>query len=470
MMTRIFSQSAAAVALCCSISQGALGQLSLSLEQAQTLGVEQAYAMQRVRIDVEVARRNVKELLATGLPQVNTSFDFNHFLDIPTQVAPADAFGFPPYLIDFLGDVSAETQVPLNAPPPEPISEFQFGTTQTMTVGVSASQLLFSGSYLVGVKAAKVLADAKALAVDATEVETRRVVADAYVTALAALANVETLDRALSLVTSSEQELRVLADEGFVESVDADQLTLTRQSLEQQRQTAELQAAFSKKLLLFQCGLDVNEPVMLTDNLVALTSVAVPVAVSSDLNLDANPVLEEQRNYLALAELDVLNRRAEGLPQVAAFYSNSAQAFRDPDFPALEEDGKWYPSQIVGVSVNMPIWTSFGGRQRVEKAKLAVLTAESGLAQMESAARLEFDNARATFLDAQTSLTNAKHQRDLASRILTRIELGHKEGVRSSFELNTAQNQLLEAEGNLIGAQFAWLTAQQRLIASNPRP
>ena len=65
-----------------------------------------------------------------------------------------------------------------------------------MTVGVNASQLLFSGSYLVGVKAAKVLADAKALAVDATEVETRRLVADAYVTALAAVANVETLDRA----------------------------------------------------------------------------------------------------------------------------------------------------------------------------------------------------------------------------------------------------------------------------------
>ena len=61
-------------------------------------------------------------------------------------------------------------------------------------------------------------------------------------------------------------------------------------------------------------------------------------------------------------------------------------------------------------------------------------------------------------------------QRDLANRILTRIELGHQEGVRSSFELNTAQNQLLEAEGNLIGAQLAWLTAQQRLIASNPRP
>ena len=450
MKTRIFSQSASAVALCCSLSQGAVAQLSLSLEQAQTLGVEQAYAMQRARIDVEVARRDVKELLATGLPQVNASFDFNHFLDIPTQVAPASQL-----------DPSL---------PEDLVLPLSFGMTQSATAGLSASQLVFSGSYLVGLKASQVFADAKDLAVDATEVETRRLVAEAYVTALAAAANVETLDRALALVTSSEQELRALAEEGLMESVDADQLQLTRQSLEQQLNTARLQAELTKKLLLFQCGLEVDEEVLLTDNLSALTASSVPEAMQSSLNVNSNPGLEEQRRYVALAELDVMNRRAEGLPQVAAFYSNSAQTFRDPAFPVLAEQAEWYPAQVVGVSVSMPIWTSFGGRQRVEKAKLAVLTAESGLAQMESAARLEFDNARATFLDAQAALTNAEQQRDLASRILTRIELGHKEGVRSSFELNTAQNQLLEAEGNLIGAQLAWLTAKQRLIASNPRP
>ena len=245
---------------------------------------------------------------------------------------------------------------------------------------------------------------------------------------------------------------------------------MTRQALAQQLNTARLQADLTKKLLLFQCGLEVDGTVTLTDSLEGLTAQSVPEAMQSQLNLAANPALEEQRRYVALAELDVLNRRAEALPQVAAFYSNSSQTFRDPDFPVLEDQANWYPSQIVGLSVNMPIWTSFGGRQRVEKAKLAVLTAESGLSQMESAARLEFDNARATFLDAQAALSNAKEQRALADNILTRIEAGHKEGVRSSFELNTAQNQLLEAEGNLIGAQLAWLTAQQRLIASNPRP
>lgn len=433
-----------------SLTLGSVAQRELSLVKAQTLGAENAYAMQRARIDVQVAQRDVKELLATGLPQVNASFEFNHFLDIPTQVAPASSFD---------PDLPADLVLPLS-----------FGMTQSASAGVSASQLIFSGSYLVGLKASQVFADAKALALDATEVETRRVVAEAYVTALAAGANVETLDRALTLVSSSEQELRELANEGLVESVDADQVQLTRQTLEQQLATARLQAELTKQLLLFQCGLDVDEDVVLTDDLEALTAVAVPEAVQATLNLSGIPALEEQRRYLALAELDVQNRRAEGLPQIAAFYSNSAQTFRDPDFPSLAENNEWYPAQLVGLSVNMPIWTSFGGKQRVEKAKLQVLTAESGLEQMESAARLEHANAKATFLDAQAALGTAKAQRDLANRILTRIESGHKEGVRSSFELNTAQNQLLEAEGNLIGAQLAWLTAQQRLIASNPRP
>ena len=450
MKTSLIHRSVMAVACILGTSLAAQAQLTLSLKQAQDLGADRAYAMQRARIDVDVAKRDVKELLATGLPQVRASFDFNHFLDIPTQVVPARSF-----------DPGA---------PEDVVLELAFGTTQSATAGLNATQLVFSGSYLVGMKAAQVFADAKALAVDATEVETRRLVSEAYATALAAAANVKTLDRALALVKRSESEVKELVMEGLVESVDADQLQLTRQSLEQQLSTAKLQADLTQKLLLFQCGLEVDVEVTLTDDLATLTSQEVPEALSASLNVEAVPSLEEQRRYVALAELDVMNRRAEGLPQIAAFYSNSAQTFRDPDYPVLEDQSTWYPSQIVGLSVNMPIWTSFGGRQRVEKAKLAVLTAESGLAQMEAAARLEFDNARATFLDAEAAMANAAEQRDLANRILTRIELGHQEGVRSSFELNTAQNQLLEAEGNLIGAQLAWLTAQQRLIASNPRP
>jgi len=451
MMKQTFLYVALGMSLMLGMALGTSAQLSLSMDQAQALGVQHAYDMQRARIDVEVAKRDVKELLATGLPQVNASVDLNHFFDLPVSVVSSRAFN----PMAELGSVN---------------DSLTFGTTQSATAGLQATQLIFSGSYLVGVRAAKVLADAKALSVESTELQTRKAVADAYATALAAEANVETLEKAVVLIAGTEEELRALAQEGLVEAVDADQMQLSRQNVQQQLNTARLQADLTKKLLLFQCGLDVNKGVELTDNLIDLTNESVPSSLLGGMDLALNPRLEEQRQYVALAELDVMNKRAEGLPQVAAFFSSNAQAFRDPELPILKEQAKWYPNQLVGLSINMPIWTSFGGRQRVEKAKLAVLTAESGLAQLESAARLEFDNAKASFLDAQAALGNAEEQRDLASRILTRIELGHKEGVRSSFELNTAQNQLLEAEGNLIGAQLAWLNAQQRLIASNPQP
>ena len=232
MMNPLLGRRLALTLAAVSLTLGSFAQRELSLVKAQTLGAENAYAMQRARIDVQVAKRDVKELLATGLPQVSASFDVNHFLDIPTQVVPASSF-----------DPEA---------PEDLVLELSFGTTQTATAGFNASQLIFSGSYLVGLKASQVFADAKALAVDATEVETRRMVAEAYATALAAEANVEMLDRALTLVKSSEQELRELANEGLVESVDADQLQLTRQALEQQLSTGRLQAELTKQLLLFQ--------------------------------------------------------------------------------------------------------------------------------------------------------------------------------------------------------------------------
>ena len=125
-------------------------------------------------------------------------------------------------------------------------------------------------------------------------------------------ANVATLGKALTLVAQSESELRAMSEEGFLESVDADRLTLTRQTLEQQLGTARLQAELMAKLLLFQCGLPVDSDVGLTDTLEDLTQAEVPAAVQAQLNLATVPSLQEQQQYVALAELDVKNRRAEG--------------------------------------------------------------------------------------------------------------------------------------------------------------
>ena len=134
----------------------------LTLAEAQSLAATRAYSVRYASFDTQEAASNSREIIASGFPQVSGSIEYNRYIDIPTQVSSGDVFGFPDYLTAFLGGVAQATGVPLDAPPADPnaIQEFQFGATQTMTAGITATQLIFSPSYFVGIQAAKAYASA----------------------------------------------------------------------------------------------------------------------------------------------------------------------------------------------------------------------------------------------------------------------------------------------------------------------
>jgi len=77
--------------------------LQVTLAEAQDIALKQAFSMQYARLDKAQAERDVKELLASGLPQINLVADYSQYIDIPTQVVPADAFGLPSYSSHAIG-------------------------------------------------------------------------------------------------------------------------------------------------------------------------------------------------------------------------------------------------------------------------------------------------------------------------------------------------------------------------------
>ncbi len=447
------------------VAASAQAPMKMSLKEAQDLALQHAYAMQYALLDQQVAQRDVKELTATGLPQLTLQADYSNYIDIPTQVVPADAFGFPDYLTEFLGGVSAATGVPINAPAPDPdgLSELQFGNQHTANVGVQASQLVFSGSYFVGLQAARLYAGSREQAIERTADEVRKAVAEAYVAVLGAEANAAVLEEALELVRASRREMEAMLDAGFVDAMGVDQIALAVMDLEQDLAYAQTQAQLVRSLLRFQIGLDPQAQIELTDALdVLIAAESGTELLSRPFQPDALPSLQEQRSYVGLAELDVKNKQAEALPNIAAFYTFQKNAQRS-EFDLFQSGGSWFDVQLAGVNFSMPLWTSFGGKQRVEKARLALIRAETGYAQLEDAARLELETAQAEFADAQARVNNRTRAVDLARSIYDRTDKGVREGVNSSFELNDARNGLLEAQGGLIGAQLAFLNARIRL-------
>ena len=129
-MIRPFSVAIVAWLLVASVE--AQSGVRLTLEEAQSVAGERAYAVRYASIDKDQAASSTRETISSGFPQIGGSIEYNRYLDIPTQVSSGDVFGFPDYLTSFLGGVAQATGVPLDAPPVDPnaIQEFQFGENQ----------------------------------------------------------------------------------------------------------------------------------------------------------------------------------------------------------------------------------------------------------------------------------------------------------------------------------------------------
>jgi outer membrane protein TolC len=110
-------------------------QEAYTLKQAIAFAIENAYSAKNAKSDVVAAKKKVNETTSIGLPQISAEGNFQNFIDIPTQVMPANAF-------NPLADPSLLIPV-------------QFGTKYNTSATITASQLLFDGSYIVGLQAAK---------------------------------------------------------------------------------------------------------------------------------------------------------------------------------------------------------------------------------------------------------------------------------------------------------------------------
>jgi hypothetical protein len=175
--------------------------IRLTLEEAQSIAAERSYTVRYATMDKEEAASSTREIIASGFPQISGAVEYNRYIDIPTQVSSGDAFGFPDYLTTFLGNVSQSTGVPLDAPQvdPDAIQEFQFGAEQTVTAGITATQLIFSPSYFVGIQASRAYASAMEAAESKSVADARRAAGEAYAAALAAKENVGLLKEAASM-------------------------------------------------------------------------------------------------------------------------------------------------------------------------------------------------------------------------------------------------------------------------------
>ncbi|MGZ4117214.1 MAG: TolC family protein, partial [Bacteroidia bacterium] len=218
---------------------------SFSLQQAIDFAMQNQNDIKNAIIDEEIAHKKVNEIMGMGLPQINSSLDVKDFLEIPTSLIPAEFFGGRP------GTFAA----------------IKFGTQYQSTAGFDASQLLFSGDYFLGLKASKVFVELSTKSTQRTKIETSATVSKAYYTVLINQERTKLMDANIARVKKTMDDTKALMDNGFVEKIDYDRLTVTYNNLLTEQEKIQRLLGLGTYLLKYQMGMDINASLTLTDKI-----------------------------------------------------------------------------------------------------------------------------------------------------------------------------------------------------------
>ena len=203
------------------------------------------------------------------------------------------------------------------------------------------------------------------------------------------------------------------------------------------------------KLLM---GFPTASPLLLSETLKELTSEGLfTVKTDQKLNFSNNIDIKIAENNLLSEQYLYKYERSKNLPRLSAFLSGNYTG-NSQTFSFTNPDQKWFGTALFGVSLQVPIFSSFLRKAQSQKAKIKVNQAESSLLETQERVAIEVQAAKNEYeLAVDTYFTN-KDNLDLASRIEQKNQTKYFEGVSSSFELREAQLQLYGAQNNYIKA------------------
>lgn len=415
--------------------------LRLSLDQAIAHALEHNLELRNAKADARIASRQVWEITASGLPQVDGTVGYQYFTDLPTNLIPAEFFGGEP------GE----------------FAEIQFGTEQNVTATLSVSQLIFDGSYIVGLQAARIFRELSERIYIRSEAEIKSMVSETYYLNLATAQNLEIMRENMVNLEKTLYESEKMLEAGFTDPINVDQLQLTVANLKNRITGMERQKALTRNLLKFQIGLDVNQPLELSDELedlfrnISLEAFAV-TEFDPETHIDFRVMQSQEQMQL----MSMRRQWSFYLPTLSASYTRQESAYRN-EFNFFQGGEPWFPTSIIGLNLNIPIFSSGMRASRVQQARLEYEKAQNNTRQVQQSLLLQKQEAASGVQTAMEQYQVEKDNLRLAERILERTRIMFGEGLASSLELTQASDQFLTTQGNYINAMFELLNAQVKL-------
>jgi outer membrane protein len=423
--------------------------MSFSLDEAIKFALENSYNTKSAKNEINSAKEKVWETTTIGLPQINARVDYQNFLKQPVSLLPAAAFDNTTSTVETVEEYF-NLQANTRPTAPEGFIPVVFGTRQNMNASVTITQLLFDGSYLVGLQAAKTFLKISNQAEEKTELLTREAVINAYGNVLVTENSVAILKKNIEILEKNYQDAKKIFENGLNEEEDVEQLEITLGNLKNQLNSVQRMQQIAYQMLNLSIGNPINIKLILTDSLDGLATSNINLGlISKTFNVDSHIDFKIAENDRETKRLMVKLEKSKFLPSLGAFVNYGAQAFSE-SFSFFNNDQRWFQSSLFGVGLNVPIFSSFGKNATTAQAKISLETADLRLEETKQRLNLQAEKAKSDYQFSIENYQTAKRNVGLAERIENKQRIKFFEGISSSFDLLQAQNQLYSQQQNYI--------------------
>jgi outer membrane protein TolC len=401
---------------------------AFTLEDAINYAMTNSYAIRLADLDIDAAEKKKWETTAIGLPQIDADGTYSNFLKQGVTLIPSEIFGGPP------GE----------------FEEVVFGTKQNLTGTVTLNQLLFDGSYLIGLQAAETYLKISSLSKDKTNQTVREAVISAYGQVLISKENIRILENNRALLQKNLDETKIIFQNGMTEEQDVEQQQITLSNIENELNKAIRLESIAEQMFNLSLGIPIDSEVQFLDTIENIGLKSSDLALlSQDFDLKNHIDYKIADNVVTTNELMVKYEKSRALPTLNAFLNYSVFANNDNNI-FFENNGEWFDSSLLGVNLKIPIFSSLGRSARTQQAKIELMQSQITLDETSQKLKLQVDTARNKYQFALDQYQTSKENLVLAESIAKKEQIKFFEGLSSSFNLTNSQNQLFNSQQNYL--------------------
>lgn len=407
--------------------------VQLTLKDALEYAMENNVNTRNARLETLVSKATIKETTATGLPQITGAFNLDYNPSIPVVFLPNEPpFGNP----DIPGDV-----IPA-----------RFGISYSSGLAVNVKQMIFNGSFFVGLRAARTLEQLTDFDLKKAENDVVENVKKAYFGVLVSQERVKLGQANLARLDTLLKETKALNEAGFAEKIEVSRVQVQRNNAYTQFEQSIAAYQISQQILKLQMGMPMDYELALTETLTELNPEA---EIQELLTAEASGRVEmnQLETNIELAKLDLKNNLVQYMPTID-LNGNIRRSGAGNELNRVYNKQNWFGSSLIGISMSIPIFDGLAKSARIQKNRIQI-------SQLENQRNFLTESFKNEVFTAKTNLKNdfdllevQRENLDLATEVFRVAKVKYQEGVGSNLEVVDADAALIQAEINYLGAIY----------------